>query len=190
MKFGFSLIEVVVTLGILMAVVAAGTKFMAQVMQSNNKVYIENEVWQNATKIMQELTTSIRNAKCVSYSGDGQSNMVLTTFADDCGSAIIDTYTVTFDPASSVISGKITKVKGTATSQLNSNGVVVMDCLTPQGGGCSFGFANCTNGLKLDKTGLSKGVKITLTAQAVVTAVRNDVCARADLVDTAVPRVQ
>lgn len=190
MKLGFSLIEVVVTLGILVVVVAAGTKFMVQVMQNNNKVYIENEVWQNATKIMQEMTTSIRSAKCVSYSGGGISNKVLTTYADDCGSAIIDTYTVTFDPVSSANSGKITKVKGTATSQLNSNGVVVMDCLTPQGGGCSFGFANCTNGLKLDKTGLSKGVKITLTVQAAVTAIRKDVCARAELVDTAVPRMQ
>ncbi len=60
MKRGFTLIELVVVLGIFGILMVAGTEFFIQVIKNSNQATMQNEVRQEANKIMQDVTNEAR----------------------------------------------------------------------------------------------------------------------------------
>lgn len=59
-KKGFTLIELVVVLGIFGILMVAGTEFFIQVIKNGNQATMQNEVRQEANKIMQEVVNEAR----------------------------------------------------------------------------------------------------------------------------------
>lgn len=59
-KKGFTLIELVVVLGIFGILMVAGTEFFIQVIKNSNQATMQNEVRQEANKIMQDITNEAR----------------------------------------------------------------------------------------------------------------------------------
>lgn len=60
MKRGFTLIELVVVLGIFGILMVAGTEFFIQVIKNGNQATMQNEVRQEANKIMQDVANEAR----------------------------------------------------------------------------------------------------------------------------------
>lgn len=59
---GFTLIELVVVLGIFGILMIAGTDFLIQAIRNSNRSAMENEVRQTANQIMQDIETEARKA--------------------------------------------------------------------------------------------------------------------------------
>ncbi len=72
MKRGFTLVEIVVVLGIFGILMVVGTDFFVSTIQSSNRTTIQNEVRQNAQKIMQDMVSQIRQATTPPVIGTNQ----------------------------------------------------------------------------------------------------------------------
>ena len=55
MKKGFTLVEMVVVIGLFGLLMVAGTEFLIQVIQNGNRAQMQSEVRQNASAIMQDI---------------------------------------------------------------------------------------------------------------------------------------
>ncbi|MBI3559111.1 type II secretion system protein [Candidatus Gottesmanbacteria bacterium] len=111
---GFTLIELVVVLGIFGILMVAGTEFFIQVIKNSNQATMQNEVRQEANKIMQDIVnearkpgatyTSLNNLYTVSSgvlskTGYGTiSSRIVFVNLSISGSPILVTLTVQNDP--------------------------------------------------------------------------------------------
>lgn len=186
MNKGFTIIEIVVVLGIFGILILVGTDFLISVIQNNNRSAIESEVRQNASKLLGEVSSSIRLAACVKWfpqplvpAGD----ITIQTYGDtECTSSLIDEYKIFYDPSNRKNQGKMFK----NNRQISANGVAVLDCT-----GASQCGTSCVNGFSISATPMTNGsVTITMVVQATTSAVRSDFCAVTKLSDTVTPRIQ
>lgn len=200
MKHGFTLVEILIVIGVFAILMVAGTDFFLQVIVNSNQATIQNEVRQNVSQVLQQVTTSIRNAGCVSWTigndptfdtqGHGPSGeVVLKTFSDNC-STLADQYRFSYARNGNDFTGtgNVYKTVGTGSELLVSPpGVAFIDC--DRASQC--GNTVCGNGIKiLGTSGTSNAVTVSLTAQAQLSAVRADFCATFVGSDSATPRAR
>lgn len=179
MKKAFTLVEIVVVLGLFGVLVLAGTEFVIQMVRANNQTIIQNEVRQNANRIMQLLTDSIRTASCVAWTNVG-GNKTITTYSDrDCAGTPVDTYNF--------------NISSTPVGRILKNGsLIISDSVAACADlGCS---QNCyTNGLTSPSSNgdskTSGTVPLSLTLQQTPRPdLRSDFCGRMTLSNTITPR--
>lgn len=201
MKKGFTLIELLVVLGLFAILTLSATNFLIQMVQNSNRVTTENEVRQNANKIMQEIGTSIRTAGCVNWQtgaknypdlADGQVDMTIWTYSDNCNT-LVDEFKVFFtdprdyhDLPSDNHRGNQGKVYRNGRQISSEWGVAALSCAN--GGQCG---TNCVNGLSVSgSAGTNKAVTVNLTVQATTSATNSDFCGVTSISDSFVPRGQ
>jgi len=179
MRKGFTLVEIIVVLGVFGILVLAGTEFIIQMVKNNNQTIIKNEVRQNAASVMRLLTDSIRNAACVKWSGT--SDIVLTTYSDTGCTAGQEKDIYTFNTTTD--NGRI--YKGSFGNYVNLISDSVAACV---GSACATTCS--TNGFSVQGTsGSSLPVIISLTLQQTPRAsLRSDFCGQIILTETVSPR--
>lgn len=191
MRKGFTLIEIIVVLAIFGILIVAGSDFLISVIQNSNRARVENEVRQNANRILQELENSIRKADCVSWTiGDplnNRGNVFLTTYSGSCGGAVLDSYQFWFDAdvAKKTNSGKVFRngqpFIATTSATVNCPGASQQ---------CASNWSSCSNGFSVSgQSGTNRAVTVSLTVQATTSARRSDFCAVTKLSETIAPRV-
>src|SRR5574340_115481 len=161
MKKGFTLVEILMVIAIFGILMVVGTDFLIQVMRSNKRSAIEYELRQDGSRILQEISASIRAANCVSWdydSADRQKDVNLTTYVDACGGEVLDSfkfmfvsYTVTMDPNRVVNSGRVFKKVGTDWQQLSA-GSAVISCPGALVNECRPDWMNCQSGVVVECT--------------------------------------
>lgn len=179
---GFTLVEIIVAVGVFGILVLAGTDFVIQMIRANNQTVIQNEVRQNASRVMQQLTDSVRNAGCVSWTGTANTNKILTIYSDkDCLTAV-DKYDF------KITGGETGSVwKGLSTSVKIISGSVAACADTGCGSECLINGLTSPEGTSNSKTGGT--VTLSLTLQQMPRAgLRSDFCGRVTLTETVTPR--
>ena len=168
MNRGFTLVELIITLGIFGLLMVVGTDLLIKTIQNGNRATIESEVRQNANSIMQDIAEEIRLAETVTTpevpAGSGNHDLVLN---NPMGSK---RYHV--NPTD----GVLTK-DGTI---LTSKSVAVLSCPSCGSTSCAGGMVSTVN-----PTGT---VTVTLTVQQNLGVNRSDFCAKVVLTNTVTPR--
>lgn len=176
MKKGFTLVEIIVVIGVFGVLMVAGTEILIAVIKAQNRASIENEVRQNGSKIMQSLAASIRVASCVSWAGSDSQNKTLTTYSDaNCAAdKRVDWYAFNITESRAVYKN----------DKRITSGAVAVCADTGCGSSCS------TNGLAISGVpGTAGAVVLTLTIQQTPRAnIRSDFCGRITLAETVTPR--
>jgi len=111
MKNGFTLVELLVVVGLVLIIGTVGTSIITSILRSYNKAHIINEIEQNGNYVLSLMESQIRNAKSVSPTGTTSS---LTVTTQD-GATII--YTI----ASAGGVGVVQKTSGGVTEILSNN---------------------------------------------------------------------
>lgn len=172
-KSGFTLIELVVVMAIFGFLAVVATNFLLATVSTNTRITIENEVRQNAQKIMQDMSSEIKKAACVYFEDNkvtiSDSSAALSTKCAEVGNV------VTFD-----FNGGVVKKNGQIIS---SDKVAFCTTTSTCGGSCTGGIvvlplAEATSG----------SVDITLNARQVNPTSRIDSCAKITLTETITPR--
>ena len=141
MKKAFTLVEIIVVLALFGILVLVGTEFVIHMIRANNKTIIQNEVRQNANRVMQLLTNSIRGAGCVTWSGNNNQNKLINIYSTkDCTGTPAETYEfrilaeekgriykkVGADPINKIISDSVAACKDSGCgATCNQNGLEV-----------------------------------------------------------------
>lgn len=179
-KRGFTLVELVVVIAIFGILAVISTNFLISMIKNGNQTSVQNEVRQNAARIMDDLTSAIRNGGCVEYivSNSPVLQSVTVYPSSDCNGTI---GTIKYEVDGS---GQMTKtIDGADAGTLGSDKISV--CNNP---GCGGG--SCTPGLMISPSGQStRAVQVNLTVQqAIGSAARSDFCASTILENTVTPR--
>ncbi len=195
---GFTLIEIIMTMGIFGIIMVVGSNFLIQTIRNANQATIQNEVRQNASAIFQDIKTEARKAYCIYYNYDTGTMIALLRLSDDpngtsCNSGSRVEYS---NDLNSGQNGKVTKktidVTGVVTSTLvlTSQTAAILDC---SAGSLACNSINCVPGLSLFQSGVSNNgmpVTATISAQQITSQTQSDFCARVKLSDTITPRVK
>ncbi len=199
MRKGFTLVELVVVLGVFGILILAATDFLLQAMNNGTKATIENEVRQNANLILTEVANEIRASNCIYYTVSGNPGIVTVNISKGsvAGTCLDDGDGVAFVQDSTGVLTKTIYRDGTpTTARLNSNQVAVMNC---NGNSRECRVGACTNGLVLYQvdgttslpqgvaTGNGVGVSVWVQ-QSDLSASRPANCAIIKVADTIVPR--
>ncbi len=158
MTRGFTLIELLVAIGIFGILMVAGTDLLVKIIQNGNRAAMENEVRQNASLIMQDITAEVRSAATVTVLANN--DLVV-------GSKIYHVDLAT---------GVLTK-NGTV---LTSGRVAALSCTDCNNTTCIHGLS----GTAVHLFGTSRVVEIALAVQQNVSATRADFCAKVVLKNT------
>lgn len=169
---GFTLIELIVVMALfgVLSVVASG--YLVNVIQASNRTLVENEVRQEGTKIVQDISTEVRRSGCVFFSGSTLtiSDADVTSAGASCAGGNVTTYTVS--------SGVISK----NGQQINSPKVKVQKC-TSCGSGCGSGFTVSPAAVETNSA-ITIGLDLTQGG----TSTRSDFCGKVSLTTTITPR--
>jgi len=201
-KLGFTLVELVVTLGVFGIIMIVGSNFLIQTIKSANQAAIQNEVRQNASVILQDIVAQARQAYCVYYESPSPSsppsNAALIRISDDpngtkCASGNRVEY---FQDQNGVITRTAYDSGGTQISSgvLTSVNSVVLDC-TSGGLACGKALASdCAAGLVANSNGMTVtnggSTTLSIVAQQLPGQARADNCASIKLSDTITPRIK
>ena len=79
-KFGFTLVELAVVVGLFGVLLLIGTDLLIQVINSSNKAAAEMELRQNMSVAMDTISRSVRKARCLSVVNNG---LTLNLYSDD-----------------------------------------------------------------------------------------------------------
>ena len=177
---GFTIVELVVVIAIFGILAVISTNFLISMIKNGNQTSVQNEVRQNAARIMDDLSSAIRNGGCVDYvlSASPVLQSVTVYPGSNC-SGIVGTIKYEVDAT-----GQMSKtIDNVSAGTLNSNKVSI--CSNP---GCGGG--SCTPGLVISPSGQStRAVQVKLTVQqSIGNAARSDFCASAILENTVTPR--
>lgn len=209
MKTGFTLIEMLVIIGVFGVLLVAGSIFIVQMLSNINRTRVESEVRQNASEIFQAIQASIRSAACVKWESQPDhdydatdstpGDFFLRTYSDSCVS-LIDEYQFVVDRTprqgddgkTILNSGKVLRNHfGSGFRQISANSVAALNysCGTAcNNGDCTAGLVVPTGG---GVSGTNQPVTIQLAMQATTSAVRvADFCAVTKLSVTVAPRMQ
>lgn len=177
---GFTLVELIVVIAIFGLLAVVSTNFLISIIQSNNQTTVQNEVRQNASRIMDDIAAEARNSGCVSFNNAAGS---LDLFPDsNCNPNSIGVIHYQIN----LTNGAMTKTIDLAPAgKLTSSKVSVC-----RNSGC--GGASCTPGIVVTSAdGLSpstRAIKIDLTVQQTLAAASSDFCAQTKLENTITPR--
>ena len=69
---GFTLVELLVSIGLVLIIGTIGTSVIASILRSYNKAHIINEIEQNGNYVLSLMESQIRNARSVSLDGTGK----------------------------------------------------------------------------------------------------------------------
>jgi len=69
-KKGFTLVELLVSIGLVFIIGTIGTSVIASILRSYNKAHIINEIEQNGNYVLSLMESQIRNARAVACDGD------------------------------------------------------------------------------------------------------------------------
>ncbi len=185
MNKGFTILErliVIVLFGVLMV---TATNVFISVCQNSNRASVQNEVRQNAGKIMQDLSAEIRKAQCVYVHPEPSpgAELRLSDGASD-PTCIVGNRVEYYQDAKGVLTKAATDSANNPVSfaSLTSQKVAVLSC-TVNNGSCG---GVCNPGLVTVQTGNS--YQINLSVQQALGVIRTDYCATVNLTDTITPR--
>lgn len=189
---GFTLVELIIALGVFGVLMVAGADFLVSVVQNSNRATIESEVRQNASKIMQDLVTEGRKYSCI-YSVSPAPTTALLRMSDNTISSLcaIGNRLEYYQDGNGTLTKVATNSAGSQTffGTLNSRSAIVLNCQSPNS---PCGSVNCTAGLVTSPSGLlpsNQALSLTLYVQQKFTLTRPDFCAATKASDTVVPRV-
>lgn len=190
---GFTLVELMVTLGIFGVIMIAGSSFLIQTIRSSNQATIQNEVRQNASVILQDIIAQVRKAYCVYYESPVPPAALLRLSDDSSGTkCTAGNRTEYYQDQNGVVTRAATDSGNIQTGFgiLTSAKAVVLDC---SAGGLACGATSCLAGLTVTPTGLTNNgapMTVTIRAQQLPGQARADYCAAVKLSDTITPRVK
>lgn len=192
---GFTLIELMMVIVVFGFILAASADLLVQVVQSNNRIAIENEVRQNGTKILQDIVSSGRKSQCL-YFNQETSQTALLRMSDSTTdpTCSLGNRTEYYGAANGILRKSATSSAGVQISSgiVNSAMVVVLNCVAA---GSACGSLTCTSGLTVTgvdptthllPTGAAASVSLWLQQQPSMT--RSDFCAAVQLSDSVAPR--
>ncbi len=200
MRQGFTVIELLVVIGLFGILMVAGVNFLVQVMQNTNKSAVENEVRQNANSVMQKIVGAIRNSGCVKYSYNpieetplelpplSQRDLIVTTYSDNCVTPSQE-FIVYYNPADDPQNPTTTGIVTLDGQPINSAKTMLVSC--PEASTCNNSNwpQICARGLNIAQRLGSKAWQIDLNMQQGAGASRWDFCAQTKLSDSATPRL-
>ena len=181
MKKAFTLVEIIVVLALFGILVLVGTEFVIHMIRANNKTIIQNEVRQNANRVMQLLTDSIRRAGCVAWTGANNADKTITVYSDKDCSSPTDKYDFKIN------TGKV--LKGLTSQVEIISGSVAACADSGCGSVCVLNGLTSPSGSSDTKSNGTGTVPLSLTLQQTPRAgLRSDFCGRITLSNTVTPR--
>lgn len=166
---GFTLVEILVVIGIFGILLVSGTDFFIQIVRNSNQATMKNEVRQNANKVLQEVTAEIRKSTGATFNAG-----TLTISYPDGSQA---SYTVN-------ASGAVLKTRGGVTTTLTSTKVAFFDCPLTCGSCTTSGFSVSPASI----TPSSPATIRVVVQQNPARFTTTDFCARFEATDSATPR--
>lgn len=179
--FGFTLVELMVVIGVAVLLMGAALVILSQVMQTANRAQISNELRQTGSQMMETMIREVRKARSVEVPTSG--GTTLMTFSDAYCS--IPAVAFSWDLTTSSVQEQVFVPDPTPTlplANLTSGRVVVLDC----GNTCSK--ASCVAGFSVtayDGYGNPSAscltiakVTINLTVQQALATVRPEYCGK------------
>ena len=201
-KAGFTLVELLITLGIFAVIMLVGSNFLIQTIRNANQAAVQNEVRQNASTILQGIVSQARQSYCVYYFVDASDGSAAKLrLSDDpnsatCASGNYVEYRqdMTAGPTYGVLSKKTyDAVNGFSNPvTMTSASTAILNCSV---GALACGeVSGCDPGLMVSPSNMAivNGalVAVTIWAQQIPGQTRPDYCAAIRLSDTVSPRVR
>lgn len=197
---GFTLVELVLTLGIFGILMVAGSDFLIQTIRNANSSSIQNEVRQNASAVMLDVAAAVRQSYCVyyfPYASDAVLRLSDDPNADKCLSGNRVEY---YQNQFGVVTRAATDSGGAPISfgVLNSANSAILNC-SQSGSPCGLTDpTSCAPGLVVTSNGailssaIVNGTQVTATisAQQIPGLSRRDFCAAIKLTDSITPRIK
>mgnify|MGYP001588338254 CR=1 FL=1 len=190
MNKGFTLVELMVALGVFGIIMLSGSNFVIQTLRNSKQAAIQSEVRQNSSIILQDIITQDRRDYCVHY--ESVSNTALLRFSDDpngtkCASGSQTEY---YQDQNGVITRVATDSAGTQLSFgiLSSRNLAVLNCSSR---GLACGQSNpalCLPGLLSTSNGGQTTVSIYSQQSPGQSSSEN--CAAVKLSNTVTPRIK
>ncbi len=198
MRKGFTLVEVLIVIGLFGFLMVVATDFLIQVMLNSRRSSIDYELRQDGSKVLQEISASIRTANCVSWDYDSanrQKDVNLTTYVDACNGTVLDnfkfmyvSYMAATDANRVTNSGRVYKKVGANWQQISANSAVI-SCPGSGSNECVPDWTTCQNGVVVSGTsGSDRAVTLSLSIQSTTSATRPDYCIKRTVSDTITPR--
>lgn len=202
---GFTLVELVVTLGVFGVIMIVGSNFLIQTIKNANQSSIQNEVRQNASVILQDIIAQARQAYCIYYESPSPSapqipNNAIIRISDDpngdkCASGNRVEY---YQNQNGVVTRVATDSGNTPPPSvaltLTSIKTAVLDCSSGSlacgqtvATDCVAGLVGSSNG---DVVTNGASATISIRAQQIPGQSRSDYCANVTLSDTITPRIK
>lgn len=129
---GFSLVELIVVITIIVVLLLVTSNFLISVLRQNNEININNEIRNEANRLVDQISTDLRSSKCETI-GTLNGNSILSLYnVSDCLSGGPTPFAIYS------INGSLNMLKG--TSVLNSNIVKIRNCTTCACTSSSAGF--------------------------------------------------
>lgn len=197
-KKGFTLVELVVTLGIFGVIMIVGSNFLIQTIKNANQAAVQNEIRQNASAILQDIVTQARQAYCIYYLAPTPPSVAsLIRISDDPndGQCLRGNRVEYSQDQAGIVTRSTFDSLGTllTTGQLTSGKIVVLNCSSGESA-CGVASGCSAPGLTMSSTvnPAVNGVPATISirAQQVLGQTRSDYCAAVTLSDTITPRVK
>jgi prepilin-type N-terminal cleavage/methylation domain-containing protein len=194
MNKGFTLIEVVISIGIFAILAYAGTTFFIQAVKDNSKVSIENEIRETAAGIIADVGSEVRGL--VSQTSSGQycfykSLDNLTVYLSDSPPGTLNCAA----NSTRQIIYKSDPTTGIFTKQVNSGTVVQLNSARAFVAACSGGTGaclqtGCTPGFLVSYNGSSTALNVDLYVQQNTAATKSEFCAKTRVTQTITPRTR
>lgn len=184
-KNGFTLLEVMVVIGLFGVLVTILTTVVVQAIIGANRANITNDVRQNAQAIMSDIGSEVRKSSCVQIGSSGNTTQLMV-YSDSGCTVLTATYT-----SNSTDKTFTKKPASSPEISLISSNVAALTCKASE---TSCSTTSCTdNGLTLslvdgELVQSTNGVKVRLTVQQVPGKSRSDFCGSITLEDTFTPR--
>lgn len=176
---GFSLIEIVVVIAIFGIISVVASNFLVSIIQSSNRTSVENEIRENASRMIEDIASTVRSSGCVQFDDAAGT---LSAYSDSLCAILLVTYRVDS-------SGVLMKAVG-AGSEAAISSTKVAACGEPDP---CVPSGNCTpKGLVISsvdgKNPTNRAVTIKLTVRSKSISTRKDFCAKVSLENTVSPR--
>lgn len=182
-KRGFTLVELVVVIGIFGFLAIIATNFFVSLIQSSNQTQIRNEVRENTSQLLEEISSDIRSSGCVwSTSVNGPATQIDLYANSNCSGTAQVSYVVdAVGNVSKTVSG------GGSPTVVSSQKIAV--CGNQDCGQDTCSPTGLTTILTDGNNPTKRSIKIQIKArQANSARAREDFCAKAILENTVSPR--
>ena len=131
-KLGFTILELIVALGVLAIVLTVGINVFFQIIQATNQATTQNELRQNANLVMEQIGRRVRSGACLMVN---VTNKTLSIYPSKLASGVCDGAPITFamdatnncisESSACITSNKIRPTNFILSSNTYSNSVTV-----------------------------------------------------------------